>query len=228
MLKALPILIALATAVFAQDAGEKPADPKAELGATVAAAMKKEDYAAAEKALTAWIESGKGDFDALSGRAAVRLLSGNVKGCQEDFAAAGKLDREKAAKLKFFLADRAIWKARKLEMDGHHEQALKIYDGLLVLYPKSAPAYHDRGCLKIDIKDYDGAIADLTKAIEFDDGTNAFGDSYTLRARAKRAKGDEAGAKEDDAKANAAVEAQRSKEDAAPASGKDEEEGESE
>lgn len=215
ILKVFPVFIFFAAPAYAQ----KEAPSKEEMRVAIETAMKKEDLPGAEKVFTEWIDSGAGDFDAFSGRAAIRLLSGNAKGSQEDFAAAEKLDAEKGAKLKFFIADRAMWKARKLGMDGKQAEALKIYDSLIALYPKSGSAYHDRGGVKTALKNYDGAIADLTKAIEFDDGNNAFGDSYILRARAKRAKGDEEDAKEDETKANAVAEARSQKEDGARGSG---------
>ena len=172
-----------------------------ELRAAVEAAMKSEDYTAAEEALTSMISNDSNDFDAVGGRAAVRVFLGDVDGATKDFEAAIKIDEEKGEKLKFFIADRSIWRARELDMKKRYPEALKIYDVLLALYPESGMAYHDRGGLKTSMGDYDGAIADLTKAIEFDEGNNSAGDSYTLRARAKRAKGDEDGAKADDAKA---------------------------
>ena len=172
-----------------------------ELRTSVEAAMKSEDYTTAEAGLTSMIANDPKDFDALAGRAAVRIVLGNAEGAAEDFDAAIKVDEEKGKKLKFFIADRSIWRARELDMKKRYPEALKIYDVLLVLYPESGMAYHDRGGLKTTLGDYEGSIADLTKAIEFDEGNNSAGDSYVLRARAKRAKGDEEGAKADEAKA---------------------------
>ena len=172
-----------------------------ELRSSVEAAMKSEDYTTAEAGLTSMIANDPKDFDALAGRAAVRIVLGNAEGAAEDFDAAIKVDEEKGKKLKFFIADRSIWRARELDMKKRYPEALKIYDVLLVLYPESGMAYHDRGGLKTTMGDYEGSIADLTEAIEFDEGNNSAGDSYVLRARAKRGKGDEEGAKADEAKA---------------------------
>ncbi|WP_411846753.1 tetratricopeptide repeat protein [Roseibacillus persicicus] len=102
--------------------------------------------------------------------------------------------------MKLFIAEQSIWRAREFDMKKRYPEELKIYEVLLALYPESGMIYHDRGGLKTSMGNYDGAIADLTKAIEFDEGNNSAGDSLTLRARAKRARGDEAGAKADDAK----------------------------
>ena len=178
-----------------------------ELRAAIEAALKAEDFTTAEGALTSLIDKSSADFDAVGGRAMVRVFLGDVAGATKDFDAAIRIDGEKGKKLKFFVADRSIWKARELDMKKRYPEALKIYDVLLALYPKSGMAYHDRGGLKTSMGDYSGAIDDLTKAIEFDEGNNAAGDSYELRARAKRAKGDEEGAKVDEAKAKEIAEA---------------------
>jgi len=172
-----------------------------ELRAAVVEAMKSGDYAAAEELLTSMIAKDPKDIDSLGGRAAVRVLLGDAEGASKDFDAAIKMNEEKGKKLKFHIADRSIWRARELDMAKKYPEALKIYDVLLHLYPESGMAYHDRGGLKTSMGDYEGAIADLTDAIKFDEGNNSAGDSYTLRARAKRAKGDEEGAKADEAKA---------------------------
>jgi tetratricopeptide (TPR) repeat protein len=144
------------------------------------------------------LESDSKDLSALAGRAAVRILMGDAQGAQEDFDAAIAIDEEQGQKMKFAIADRSIWRARELDMKERFPESLKIYDVLLTMYPEQGMAYHDRGGLKTRMGDYAGAIADLGKAIEFDSGNNSVGDSYTLRARAKRAAGDEAGALEDE------------------------------
>jgi tetratricopeptide (TPR) repeat protein len=190
--------------ILASCSDSKPKARSAEeLRQSVQAAIKAEDYTRAEKDLTELVAQDPKSFDALIGRAAVRIFLGDAQGSEADFTAAVALDAEKGGKARFYISDRAIWRAREFDMKGQKAEALKIYDVLLTLYPKSGMAYHDRGGLKTDMKDYDGAIADLTKAIEFDEGNNGAGDSFVLRARAKRAKGDEAGAAADEAQANA-------------------------
>ncbi len=209
-MKRLLIIITLAI-VGCSDRSETQKETRTpeELRAAVEAAMQSEDFTAAEKALTSMIANDSSDFNAVSGRAAVRVFLGDVDGAVKDFDAAIKIDKEKGEKLKFFVADRSIWRARELDMKKRYPEALKIYDVLLTLYPESGMAYHDRGGLKTSMGDCDGAIADLTKAIEFDEGNNSAGDSYTLRARAKRAKGDEDGAKTDDAKSKEVLDARQ-------------------
>jgi Tfp pilus assembly protein PilF len=175
--------------------------PPEEIRQVIQKAMQVGDYARAERGLSTLLQSNPQDFDALVGRAAVHVLSGHAKKAQQDFEAAVKTDPEQGEKARFFVCDRAIWQARRLDMAQQYGAALKIYDALLTIYPRSGAAYHDRGGVKTSMKDYEGAIGDLTKAIEFDEGNNAFGDSYVLRARARRAKGDQAGAIGDEAKA---------------------------
>lgn len=188
-----------------------------ELRAAIQAAMQSEDYATAEQALTSMIAKNPNDFEAVSARAGTRIFLGDADGAANDFDAAIKMDQEQGEKLKAFVADRSIWRARELDMKKRHPEALKIYDVLLALYPEAGMVYHDRGGLKTSMGDFDGAIADLTKAIEFDAGNNSAGDSYTLRARAKRAKGDEKGAVADDAKAKQVFEALQKGRGAMPA-----------
>jgi tetratricopeptide (TPR) repeat protein len=203
-------LLALTILILASCSDSKPqARSMEEIRQSVQAAIKAEDYLKAEKELTELITLDPKSFDSLIGRAAVRLLLGDASGSEADFKAAVGLDAEKGAKARFNIADRAMWRAREFDMKGQKGEALKIYDVLLTLYPKSGMAYHDRGGLKTDMKDYDGAIADLTKAIEFDEGNNTHGDSFVLRARAKRGKGDEAGAAADDAQANSKSDAKK-------------------
>ena len=64
---------------------------------------------------------------------------------------------------------------------------------VLLLFPESGMAYHDRGGAKIELNDFSGAVEDLTAAIKHDEGNNQFGDSYMLRARALRGLGEGAG-----------------------------------
>ena len=59
------------------------------------------------------------------------------------------------------------------------------------VHPKDAEAYYNRGIAKLDKDDFDGAIADNTRAIELDPKLT---DAYFNRGNAKRAKGDLDGA----------------------------------
>lgn len=217
-MKRLPIIAALLLAGCSERAA-KQADKQEqeskqednrtpeELRAAIGVAMKAEDFSSAEAALTSLIGKNPTDYETLAGRATVRVFLGDAAGAAKDFDEVIKIHGEKGNKLKFFVADRALWKAREFDMKKRYPEALKVYGVLLTLYPQSGMAYHDRGGLRTSMGDFDGAIDDLTKAIEFDDGNNAAGDSYILRARAKRAKGDEEGAKDDEAKANEVAEA---------------------
>ena len=208
-MRVLAVLVAVALAgcqdrTAEEDVGApSTASVANEAKTTLWEAMKSEDYKEAEELLTKIMERDPDDFDAVSGRAAVRVFLGDKEGARQDFDAAVAVNPEKAAEMRYLIADRAMWRARGFDMEERYGEALKIYDVLLTLFPESGMAYHDRGGLKTSMKDYAGAIEDLTKAIEFDEGNNSAGDSYVLRARAKRAAGDVAGADEDDAKAEA-------------------------
>lgn len=74
-----------------------------------------------------------------------------------------------------------------------YTRAIKLEPNKLLLYWKCAEA-------RKQVKDYAGALEDLTKAISLSSGLS-LGTSYSARAEIKRILGDEAGAKEDEAKA---------------------------
>jgi len=200
-MKLLTILLAIAL-VGCSSSSEDTRTPE-ELRIAIEAATKSEDYPAAEKALTSLLAHQPNDFNTVVARAGIRVFLGDATGVKEDFAAAIKIDPEKGEQVKFYIADRSVWRAREFDMAKRYPEAMKIYDVLVALYPESGMTYHDRGGMKTSMGDFEGAIADLTKAIEFDEGNNSAGDSYALRARAKRANGDVAGADADDAKAQA-------------------------
>lgn len=56
-------------------------------------------------------------------------------------------------------------KAVALQRKGDFKGAVEEWTRLIELEPNLAGAYHNRGNAKDDLKDYDGAIADLTKAL---------------------------------------------------------------
>jgi len=173
-----------------------------ELKSKVQESVKAGDYSNAKKQLDAMLRLRTNDFDTLVSRGGVAIFLGDAASAEADFGAAAVIDKEKAAKARFFFADRATWAAREHDVKKRYQEALAIYNCLLTLYPKSGTAYHERGGVKTEMNDYRGAIDDLTKAIELDDGNNSHGDSYVLRARAKRAMGDVKGAQDDEALAS--------------------------
>lgn len=168
---------------------------------SVQAAIKAEDYPKAEQHLTELVSQDPKVLESWVSRATVRILMGDAKGSESDFAAATALDALRASKARHFICHRAVWRARDLVMKDKKQEALRIYDAVLALNPKPGMAYHERGGLKIDLQDFDGAIADLTQAIQHDQGNNTGGDSHLLRSKARRAKGDMAGAMADEASA---------------------------
>jgi len=164
-------------------------------------ALRRKDYARAHAELDGLLEVAPRDVPARVQRAALRVLTGDARGASSDFNALIEIDEEKGVKLRFTVADRALWIARKHIIDGEHKEAIEILDVILHLFPDSGMAYHDRGAARFEIEDFKGAIDDFTKAIYHDDGNSWAGDSYQLRARARRAIGDESGADEDEKRA---------------------------
>ena len=76
-----------------------------------------------------------------------------------------------------------------LKFEENREAALKSYDIAIDLYPEFTEAYYNRGNLKDDKGDYDGAITDYTKAIELKPD---FAAAYHNRGVAKSKKGENA------------------------------------
>jgi tetratricopeptide (TPR) repeat protein len=179
--------------------------PEQELQKRCQTAVQSGDYATARAFVDEMVRRKPEDFDALAGRGIVLAFAGRFEDAEKDFRACIAIDEEKGQQVRFFAADRILWRARELSTKGDNKAAISLLDGVITMYPKSGMAYHDRGAAKIGTGDYHGAIADLTKAIEHDGGNNRFGDSHTLRARAKEALGDEAGAQADRDSAEAKV-----------------------
>jgi len=78
-------------------------------------------------------------------------------------------------------------------------EAIQDCTSLLKLDPTDAPIYDMRGVCHANLKNYDAAIADYTRAIQVNPNIKSF---YANRAKAYRAKGMEAEAARDDARAN--------------------------
>jgi len=102
-----------------------------------------------------------------------------------DFDRCIAINEKEGRKIRAYVADCLVWKGRHLAATKQLEKALVMLDTSLHLFPKSGNAYHDRGAVKMDSKDYRGTVEDFTLAIQYDEGNNRFGDSYLLRSRAR-------------------------------------------
>lgn len=160
-------------------------------------AMQAQDYAKARTFVDEMVRRQPNDLDALATRGIVFAFASQFADAERDFQSCISIDEKKGKHARFFAADRVLWRSRELSMKGDNKAAITLLDGVLTMYPESGMAYHERGGAKIDTGDYNGAITDLTKAIDHDSGNNRFGDSYELRARAKEALGDKDGAQKD-------------------------------
>ncbi|MCU7858980.1 MAG: tetratricopeptide repeat protein [Candidatus Thiodiazotropha sp. (ex Lucinoma kastoroae)] len=80
-------------------------------------------------------------------------------------------------------------------MQGEFKEAINLYDKAINVNPNDAYIYFNRGAAKLNLGDFDGAIADFTKTIELNPKLKS--PAYKSRAMAKRMKGDEEGAKRD-------------------------------
>lgn len=140
-------------------------------------------------------------IDFLSTRAFTHLHLGDFPAANTDFTTIERLDPQNGPKAKQQIGQMLISRARSKSAAGENAAAVKDLDMVLGLFPELGIAYHERGGAKSDLKQYKEAIADYDLAIKFDAGHNKFGDTYTLRATAKRALGDTAGAEVDDKEA---------------------------
>ena len=141
------------------------------------------------------------NLDYLSTRAFAQLHLGDFQAANADFATMERLEPESGAKVKQQIAQGLISRARSKSAGGDNAAAIKDLDMVIAIFPELGVAYHERGGAKSDLKQYKEAIADYDLAIKFDEWHNKFGDSYALRAKAKRALGDTAGADADDKEA---------------------------
>jgi tetratricopeptide (TPR) repeat protein len=138
------------------------------------------------------------NIDFLSTRAFTHLHLTNFPAAIADFAAIERLDPKDGSKTKDQIAQWLISRARGRSAGGDNSSAVKDLDMVLALFPKLGVAYHERGAAKTDLKQYREAVADFDQAIKFDSWHNRFGDSFVLRAKAKKALGDTAGAEADE------------------------------
>ena len=68
-----------------------------------------------------------------------------------------------------------IRKAKESEIEGNYKESIKVYTKVIMFYPKAPYPYFSRAKSKIELKDYRGAILDLSKTIE---NINRYPESY--------------------------------------------------
>jgi tetratricopeptide (TPR) repeat protein len=68
-------------------------------------------------------------------------------------------------------ADSIIWLGRRHAYLGHYRQAIDVFTGGIARHPDDARLYRHRGHRYITVREFDNAIADLTKAAELIRGT---------------------------------------------------------
>jgi tetratricopeptide (TPR) repeat protein len=137
-------------------------------------------------------------IDCLSTRAFAHLQLGDLASAKSDFATIERLDAKNGPKIQQRILEGLISRARSKSAKGDHNGEISDWDIVIGLVPEHGLAYHERGAAKSDLKRYKEAIADLDLAIKFDGWHNRFGDSYFLRAQAKKAIGDLQGAELDE------------------------------
>lgn len=136
--------------------------------------------------------------EALALRAFANVNLGDAKAANEDFKKLESLDPQDGSRAKPAVVQNLISKARAKSANHDEEGAMKDLNMALNLDSSSGIAYHERGVANLNLKHYKEAIADFDSAIKNNKWHNQFGDSYVLRAKAKRALGDAAGAEADE------------------------------
>jgi tetratricopeptide (TPR) repeat protein len=137
----------------------------------------------------------------LATRAFSYLHLGNFTNANADFATMQRLDPSNGPKAKFEIAQGLLERARSKSAKHDNEGAVKDLDMVLAVAPRLGVAYHERGAAKLDLKRYKEAVADFDLALKDAAWHNKYGDSFILRAKAKRALGDAAGAAADEREA---------------------------
>lgn len=140
--------------------------------------------------------------EALALRGFSQINLGDAKAANEDFKELERLDPKDGPKAKLAVAQNLISKAREKSAKHDYKAAINDLNLVLVLYPDSGVAFNERGSANLELKQYKAAIEDLDNAIKYDAWHNQFGESYRLRAKARKALGDVDGAKADQKEAD--------------------------
>lgn len=166
-----------------------------------AAKSLKEDWQGALEDLDKAISLKADRPDVFGARGFTQLHLGNYPAARADFATVERLDPANGKNIMMRFAQELISRARTKSLDGDNAGAIKELDMIIGLAPELGVAYHERGAAKGVLQQFKEAIADFDLAIKFDTWHNQQGDSHRLRAAAKRALGDIAGAEADEAEA---------------------------
>lgn len=166
-----------------------------------AAKSLKEDWKSALEDLDKAISLKSDRPEVFGARAFAQLHLGNYPAARADFATAERLDPANGRNIMMRFAQELITRARTKSQEGDNVGAIKDLDMIIALAPELGVAYHERGAAKGVLQQFKEAVADFDLAIKFDTWHNAQGDSHRLRAAAKRALGDIAGAEADEAEA---------------------------
>ena len=142
------------------------------------------------------IEPRNQDF--LATRAFAYVQLGRFTNANADFAALQRLDPRNGPKAKLEIAQGLISRARGKSAGRDKEGAIRDLDMVIGLFPNMGVAYHERGAARLELKHYKEAVADFDRAVKDKAWQTGYADSHLLRAKAKRAMGDIAGANADE------------------------------
>ncbi|MDZ7606756.1 MAG: tetratricopeptide repeat protein [Cyclobacteriaceae bacterium] len=108
------------------------------------------------------LNSGKADYFSL--RAQIRLAYGNPEPGSERYRAVLN-DMTSSVQLEPKNHQFLMQRSEFLSAMGENEQAIKDYDQVISISPKTAEAYSNRGVLKMNNMEYSSAAFDLTRSI---------------------------------------------------------------
>ncbi len=134
--------------------------------------------------LDAAVAASPNDAVILTYRGSVRRHQAMLEEARADFTAAIEADPRRAL----------AWMMRG-EITEEHDEALGDLDRALLLEPRIGAFWRERGWRRMLLRDYAGAIADFTRAIELDPDGDA--QAWAHRANARLRNGDERGALDD-------------------------------
>ena len=160
------IIAAAALIVFILTGCSSMSEDEAALIAAADAALTAGDYQEAAKAYEEAAEAGIAPEDSLRGLGIARMGTTDYEGAQEALEAALKesngIPGAREVDINYYLASCCY-------QLGDRERALEIYDAILKISPKEAPALELRGSIKVEMGQFDAGIQDLRSAISLDE-----------------------------------------------------------